>query len=102
MNFKPEDDLQRRFQKIGNEIKSTFVHNESSPPKSHLAKMRRWFNSLPILGKVTITLGILLAGLAIVQLLMKMVQIAVGVAVLAVLVYLGYKKLVSGKFLKKQ
>ncbi|MEA5502392.1 hypothetical protein VB735_04565 [Halotia wernerae UHCC 0503] len=113
MNPQPEEDLQRRLQKLEAEINSSPVEfgqpeeskktSESSffDFKSHFRRSQLWFNNLSKMSQV-IFLGVaVLLGLAIVQTLLKLAASAISLAVLVGLVYLGYKFFVSGSFRNK-
>ncbi|MBH8555664.1 hypothetical protein I8751_25630 [Nostocaceae cyanobacterium CENA357] len=114
MNPQPEEDLQRRLQKLEAEINSSPVDVvQSQEPKktsessffdfkSHFKRSQLWFNNLSKMSQV-IFLGVaVLLGLAIVQAVLKLVASAISLAVLAGLVYLGYKFFVAGSFRNKQ
>jgi hypothetical protein len=107
MNPQPEEDLQRRLQKLEIEINST--PGEVSPPEakkqasgfsfgslnSQLTRLQGWFNSLNGTAKLVV-LGVgLLVGMAMLQAILRLVASAISLAVLAVLVYVGYKFFVS-------
>jgi hypothetical protein len=114
MNPQPEDDLQQRLQKLESEINSQTV--EAGKPKEarqqsqsnflnlnlYFTRSHLWFKSLSGPGKL-VTVGVtVLLGLAVVQAVLKLVTSAISLAVLAGLVYLGYKFFVSGSFSNKQ
>ncbi|MBE9053003.1 hypothetical protein IQ243_21770 [Nostocales cyanobacterium LEGE 11386] len=114
MNPQPEEDLQRRLQNLEAEINSP-PGNVGQPPdqtqksqfdffnfKSHLTRSRLWFNNLSGTTKLIVAgVGVVL-GLAILQTVVKLVTSVLSLALLAVLVYFGYKFFVSGSFQNKQ
>jgi hypothetical protein len=107
MNSQPEEDLQRRLDKIEAEI--NFSSGDNSQPQkivrtsgsrlpnfySHLRRFANWFNNLSGVKKLVVTGVSLLLGFAILQSVLKLVAAAISLALLSILVYLGYKFFVS-------
>ncbi|TVP59436.1 MAG: hypothetical protein EA343_20070 [Nodularia sp. (in: Bacteria)] len=114
MNPQPDEDLQRRLQNLEAQMNSTSVdvgqspeNTQKTPPaffnfKSRLAKLQLWFQNLNGITKVIVVGVGVLVGFAMLQAVLKLVASVISVAVLAFLVYLGYKFFVSGSFQKKQ
>ncbi|RCJ26224.1 hypothetical protein A6770_26415 [Nostoc minutum NIES-26] len=114
MNYQPEEDLQRRLQKLEAEINSSSKEvgqpqapNKTSQSsfsnlKSHFTRSQLWFDNLSGISKVVFVSVALLLGFAMVQAVLKLVASAISLAVLALLVYVGYKFFVSGSFQNKQ
>lgn len=113
MNSQPDEDLQRRLQKLEAQIDSSSVEVEQSQEpktsqfsftnlKSYLRRSQLWFNNLSGIGKIVFSGVAVLLGLAIVQAVLKLVTSAISLAVLALLVYLGYKFFVANSFENKQ
>jgi hypothetical protein len=114
MNPQPEEDLQRRLQKLEAEMNSS--SKEVSPPEapkstigfsfeklnSQLIRLQNWFNSLTGTKKLVFISVTVLLGIAMLQALLKLVASAISLAVLAVLVYVGYKFFVSSSFQQKK
>ena len=110
MNSQPEEDLQRRLQKLEAQINSSSVEaGESQQPKktsqfsftnlkAYFMRSQLWFNNLSGISKVIFSAVAVLLGLAIVQAVLKLVASAISLAVLALLVYLGYKFFIAGSF----
>lgn len=113
MNPQPDEDLQQRLEKLEAEINSSSaIKSQSQPPKQSsqsipslnlpIERLSRWFNTLSGTGKVVaVSVGVLL-GFAVVQAVLKFVASAISLALLAGLVYLGYKFIVSGNWSRKQ
>lgn len=114
MNPQPDEDLQQRLEKLEAEINSSSGRKpQSQPPKQSsqsnfpslnlpIERLSRWFNTLSGTGKVVaVSVGVLL-GFAVVQAVLKFVASAISLALLAGLVYLGYKFIVSGNWSRKQ
>lgn len=112
MNPQPEENLQQRLQKLEAEINSQNVDTgntketrQQSQPNflnSYLTRSRLWLKSLSGTGKLVVVGVTVLLGLAVLQAVLKLVTSAISLAVLAGLVYLGYKFFVSGSFSNKQ
>jgi hypothetical protein len=114
MNSQPEEDLQRRLDKLEAEIKSANV----TPPHSggqtqlpglsfaslnlYLERFRLWFTSLAGMKKLAVVGVVTLLGFVMLQTVFKLVTSVISLALLAVLVYLGYKFFVSNSFQRKQ
>jgi hypothetical protein len=107
MNPQPEEDFQQRLRKLEAEIDSSSEKKtnsqqveQSSVPSfsnvnSQLRQLSNWFNTLSGTGKIVVgSVGVLL-GLAVVQAVFKFVTSAISLALLAGLVYFGYKFIVS-------
>jgi hypothetical protein len=113
MNSQPEEDLQRRLQQLEAKINSS-----STPPKSAAdkipqlnissvwnfdwEKLRVWFNSLSKTKKLATLGGGLLLSYLLLQVVFKLVAAVISLAVIAVVVYVGYKFFVSINFQNKQ
>ncbi|MBD2448965.1 hypothetical protein H6G76_17750 [Nostoc sp. FACHB-152] len=114
MNPQPEENLQQRLQKLEAEINSQNVDTgntketrQQSQPNflnfnSYLTRSQLWLKSLSGTGKLVVVGVTVLLGLAVLQAVLKLVTSAISLAVLAGLVYLGYKFFVSGSFSNKQ
>ncbi|MDZ8049980.1 MAG: hypothetical protein RMX68_030720 [Aulosira sp. ZfuVER01] len=114
MNPQPEEDLQRRLQKLEAEINSSSA--EVSPPEerrqifgfsfgnlnSQLTRLQSWFNSLSGTRKLVVLGVTVVLGIAMLQAVLKLVASVISLAVLAVLVYVGYKFFVSNSFQHKK
>ncbi|MBD2664007.1 hypothetical protein B6N60_03612 [Richelia sinica FACHB-800] len=111
MNSQPEEELQRRLEQLEAEIKSAQV----VPPEvktqakatwfafnSYVEKFQAWFQGLAGMKKIAVVGGMVLLTVWILQLLFKLVSAAISLALLAVLVYVGYKFFVSSSFQNKQ
>ncbi|MGM3304370.1 hypothetical protein ACSQ6I_00010 [Anabaena sp. WFMT] len=114
MNPQPEEELQRRLQKLEAEINS-FSPTQSQPegekqtPTSGFAKFnlylersRFWFQGLSGMKKLAVGGAVMVLGLLMLQTVFKLVTSVISLALLAVLVYLGYKFFVSNSFQRKQ
>jgi hypothetical protein len=101
MNSQPEEDLQRRLQNLEAEIKSARV-NASQPEAQtpvtrfsqwnlYLERSRNWFNSLSIIKKLAVTGIVMLITVWMLQTVFALVASVISLAILAGLVYVGYK-----------
>lgn len=107
MNPQPEEDLQRRLEKLEAEMKSSSVEDtqkeaqrqkfQSGFPSlnSQLTRSLNWFNSLSGTKKLVALSVTALLGIFVLQTVVKLVASVISVALLAVLVYVGYKFFVS-------
>ncbi|MEH2261054.1 hypothetical protein [Nostoc sp.] len=112
MNPQPEEDLQRRLDQLEAEINSPpgVVSQEQKQTSQsvfasfnlQLERFQIWFNSLSGVKKLVVSGVTVLVGLAILQAVFKLVASVISLALLAVLVYVGYKFFVSGSFQRKQ
>jgi hypothetical protein len=114
MNPQPEEELQRRLQELEAQMNS-FSPNpnqretQTQTNQNGFAKLNRhfersqiWFQSLSGMKKLAVAgVGIFL-GLLVLQTVFKLVASVISLALLAGLVYLGYKFLVSNSFQRKQ
>jgi hypothetical protein len=107
MNSQPEEDLQRRLQNLEAEIKSARVNapqTETQTPVTkfsqwnlYLERSRNWFNSLSIIKKLAVTGIVMLLTVWMVQTVFALVASVISLAMLAVLVYLGYKFFIANR-----
>ncbi|MBU7586852.1 MAG: hypothetical protein KAF91_29045 [Nostoc sp. TH1S01] len=114
MNPQPEEDWQQRLQKLEAEINAESVEAKKTTEarqqsqsyflnlKQYFTRSQLWFQSLSGTGKLVVMGVTVLMGLAVLQALLKLVTSAISLAVLAGLVYLGYKFFVAGSFSNKQ
>ncbi|MBD2345880.1 hypothetical protein [Anabaena subtropica] len=108
MNPQPDDDLQRRLQQLEAQMNSQPPAPEKNSPLSWLnwnpnfQKLQLWFKGLSGTKKVVVVGGSVVLGIAIAQMVLKVVVSAISLALLAGLVYLGYKFFVSGNSQNKQ
>ncbi|MBE9209563.1 hypothetical protein IQ244_24300 [Nostoc sp. LEGE 06077] len=114
MNPQPEEDWQQRLQKLEAEINAGSVEAEKPKEtrqqsqfnflnfKPYFTRSQLWFQSLSGTGKLVVMGVTVLLGLAVLQAVLKLVTSAISLAVLAGLVYLGYKFFISDSFSHKQ
>jgi len=108
MDPKFKQDLQNRLQQLEAEIHSKFVVDPQSKETTQSSqsgfstfnslftqKILIWFNKLPRVGKLVVLGAAVLFSFAILQAFIKFIASAISLALLALLVYLGYKFLVS-------
>ncbi len=113
MNPQREEDLQRRLNKLEAEINfSPKVVPQPQEPKQteasifakfnlQLERFQIWFNSLSGTKKLVVSGVTVLVGLAMLQAVFKLVASVISLALLAVLVYVGYKFFVSSSSQRK-
>jgi hypothetical protein len=107
MNSQPEEDLQRRLQNLEAEIKSTGVNTQGPKAQTpitsffkwnlYLERCRIWFNSLSTIKKLAVTGIVMLLTVWMVQTVFALVASVISLAMLAVLVYLGYKFFIANR-----
>ncbi|QLE54175.1 hypothetical protein [Nostoc sp. TCL26-01] len=108
MNPQPEDDLQRRLQQLEAQMNAQHSETEQNPQTSrlnfpaHVQKWQLWFNGLSGTNKLIISGVAVLLGITIAQMVMKLVTLVISLALLAGLVYLGYKFFLSGNWKNQQ
>ncbi len=113
MNRQSPEDWQYRLQKLEAEINSSVsdsqpenITQKNQPPDRSLnlpiQRFLDWFRSLSGTGKLIVGGGGFILALAILQTVFKLVAAAISLTLLAVLVYLGYKFIVSSNFKDNQ
>lgn len=94
MNPKFGQDWQNTLEKL-EVIESQQIINTSGndllSAYSHIGNFLVWFMSLPLLPKIIVIGAVILLTFAMLQALLKLVASIISVALLAILVYLGYK-----------
>lgn len=103
MNPQPDQDLERRLQKLEVELNSPPPQvaqperlvkpqtDSSQSVQSQLNRFINWFNGLSGLGKVIVAGVAVIVGFAILRAVLKLVFAVISLAILAVLVYFGYQ-----------
>lgn len=115
MNPQPEEDLQRRLQNLEAEInsrsggvsQSSQQTGKPSPSrfsnyKVYITRFVTWFQNLTTVKKLIVAVSGFLVGFAILQAVFKLVTAVISLAVLGILVYVGYKFFVSSNSQTKQ
>ncbi|MTJ08302.1 MULTISPECIES: hypothetical protein [unclassified Anabaena] len=112
MNYQPEEDLQRRLQNLEAEIKSSGINDtqaEAPTPTTssnkwnlYLERSRNWFNGLSTIKKLGVTGIVMLLTVWMLQTVFALVTSVITLAVLAGLVYLGYKFFIANSWKNKQ
>ncbi|WP_017659398.1 hypothetical protein [Baaleninema simplex] len=93
----PQSDWQRRLQELELDIdrhqNNDNLPNEDRPNslQTLYQQARTWFQNLPPIGQVAVGIGGIVLGFSILQTLLRLVSLAISVAILAVLVYGGYR-----------
>jgi uncharacterized protein YacL len=108
MNRQPNDDLQRRLEKLESEINSplgvTPQSQEANSSKNkalrflsyHTERVLAWYKTQTGITKIVV-LGVgFLVAFSLLQAVFKLVTAVISLAVLSILVYLGYKFFISG------
>lgn len=110
----PEEDLKSRLQKVEAEMNTDLVivpqsqklveSSQSGFPSLYynLVRFVTFFNNLSGVQKLVVSGVGLLLGLAILQAVLKLVAAVISLALLAILVYVGYKFLVSNNSVNQQ
>ena len=110
----PEEDLKSRLQKLEAEMNTDLVivpQSQKLVKSSHsgfpslyynFVRFVTFFNNLSGVQKLVVSGVGLLLGLAILQAVLKLVAAVISLALLAILVYVGYKFLVSNNSVNQQ
>ncbi|WP_373529136.1 hypothetical protein [Nostoc sp.] len=114
MNPQRDEDLQRRLDKLEAEINSSpevvpQPQQQKQTPQFgfanlnlQLERFQFWFNSLSGTKKLVVSGVTVLLGLAMLQTVFKLIASVITLALLAALVYVGYKFFVSSNFQRKK
>ncbi len=112
MNPQRDEDLQRRLDKLEAEINSSpevVPQPQKQKPQFgfanlnlQLERFQLWFNSLSGTKKLVVSGVTVLVGLAMLQTVFKLIASVITLALLAALVYVGYKFFVSSNFQRKK
>ncbi|MGB5963614.1 MAG: hypothetical protein WBG73_23460 [Coleofasciculaceae cyanobacterium] len=107
MNPQENQDPQRRLQElekeinqenlkaVGTRIGQQLQQNLDSPQlSSTFNQVANWFKSLPSVAKVAVAIVAALMGISLLSSIMKLVAAVISLAILGVILYLGYKYLI--------
>lgn len=109
MNFQDNRDNERRLQELEREINQSIPTIETRVEQplaenanseilaSRLTQVANWFNSLPKPGKIVITIIAVLLGFSLLKSILQLVAALISLALLGVILYLGYKFLIAPK-----
>jgi len=107
MNNELEKELRQRLQNLEAEINSSSVpkyqvhktpnadHSQFASINVHIERIVQWFKGLSKTAQVIVCGAGFLATLTILQTLFKLITAAISLAILALLLYLGYKFVIS-------
>lgn len=95
MNPQQKEDIHHRLNQMEVEINSSQPGNERL--KAAKVKFITWFNNLSTTGKLGFGGVAVVLGFVLVQAVLKLVAAVISLALLSLLVYVGYKFLVSNK-----
>ncbi|MEC4811777.1 MAG: hypothetical protein SAK29_00585 [Scytonema sp. PMC 1069.18] len=107
MSHQSEKDLQRRLEQIEAEINTPSGFDSQSQKTSTSSfqgfaslsvygkRFLAWFKNQSSVGKVVVSGVAIVLGFAVLQAVLKLVTAVISLAVLSILVYLGYKFFVS-------
>lgn len=108
MNPQENQDQQRRLQELEKEINQENLKavgtklgtqlqeklNSSPQLSSTFNQVANWFKSLPSVAKVAVAIVAALMGISLLSSIMKLVAAVISLAILGVILYLGYKYLI--------
>jgi hypothetical protein len=97
MKSQPEENWQRRLQDLEAEIKSTSVNTPKPEAQTPVSRFAQWNLYLSTIKKVAVTGVVMLLTVWMVQTVFALVASIISLAVLAVLVYLGYKFFIANR-----
>lgn len=86
-----QENLQAVGTRIGQQLQASLNSAQRSPVFNQVAN---WFNSLPSVAKVAVAIVAALMGISLLSSIMKLVAAVISLAILGVILYLGYKYLI--------
>ncbi|MEB3278192.1 MAG: hypothetical protein VKK42_04630 [Lyngbya sp.] len=108
MNYQQDDNqVKRRLEELEAELKQPQpVSNNTSTPnfietvKTFYNQFLVWFKELPKLGQAAVVVVGLATGLTLLRTVAELISLAISLAVIGVIVYIGYQIFKSSKFSK--
>jgi uncharacterized membrane protein len=98
MNSQPNSDWERKLQDIEAEIhQTTRIDNTNIPDaqKNTFHRIQVWFDSLPPAGRLAVALVAMTIAFSILSTIFKVITSLLSVAVVGIVIYLGYKFLTT-------
>jgi uncharacterized membrane protein len=90
MNFEPNSNWEKKLQDL-----ETQINESTSNSNNMISKIRNWFISLPIGGKIVITLIGGIFTLSLLKIVFSLISLVVSLTVLSVIIYVGYKVFIA-------
>ncbi|NJK47577.1 hypothetical protein HC931_04745 [Candidatus Gracilibacteria bacterium] len=95
MSSQPNSDWERKLQDLETEIHQTTPINNTNIPdettKNTVYRIQAWFDSLPPVGRLAVGLIAMTIAFSILSTIFKIVTSLLSVAVVGIVLYLGYK-----------
>jgi uncharacterized membrane-anchored protein len=98
MSSRPNSDWERKLQDLETEIhQTTPIKNTNIPDeaKNTFYRIQVWFDSLPPVGRLAVGLVALTIAFSILSTIFKIITSLLSVAVVGIVLYLGYKFLMT-------
>ncbi|ERT06136.1 hypothetical protein M595_3937 [Lyngbya aestuarii BL J] len=108
MSYQQDDNhVKRRLEELEAELKQPQPVSQKSSPSDFRSTVKTlynqflvWFKELPKLGQAAIVVVGLAMGLTLLRTLAELISLAISLAVVGVIVYIGYQIFKSSKFSK--
>jgi hypothetical protein len=104
MSYQNEKDVKRKFEDLEAELHDTqpLINTDkfSEPIKKGYQQFLVWFKDLPKTGQIVVAVLTVAAGLMLLQTVVRLISLAITLAVIGIIVYIGYQLFKSSKFFK--
>lgn len=104
MNYQDDPKVKQRLEDLESEFNQTSFLNSQSNFSQKLKTLYNqfltWFKDLPKVGQIIVGVVGLAAGLTLLRTVVELISLAITLAVVGVIVYIGYQFFKSSKFSK--
>ncbi|MGB3536266.1 MAG: hypothetical protein WBA13_22460 [Microcoleaceae cyanobacterium] len=104
MSYQNDKDVKRKLEDLEAEFHETqpLINSDkfSEPIKKGYQQFLVWFKDLPKIGQIVVAVLAVAAGLMLLQTVVRLISLAITLAVVGIIVYIGYQLFKSSKFFK--
>lgn len=104
MSYQNNKDVKRKLEDLEAELHNTqpLINSDkfSEPLKKGYQQFLTWFEGLPKTGQIVVAVVGIAAAITLLQTIVRLISLAITLAVIGIIVYIGYQLFKSSKFFK--
>jgi phage shock protein PspC (stress-responsive transcriptional regulator) len=102
MSYQDDPNVKRKLEDLEAELHNTrpLINSDkfSEPIKKGYQQFMEWFKELPKVGQIAVAVVGIAAALTLLRTLVELISLAITLAVIGIIVYIGYQLFKSSKF----